>query len=320
MEEKSHIDYDLIAKSLSNNATERENKMLNEWRAAAEENEQEYQALKSIWLATDNQGVVDTEEALSKVLSQVGENADLKNRFSWYAIAAAILFLLTVGSTFWYLSRTDIKHFQTGEQMATMTLSDGSVITLNAASHLEYPDKFDSDTRTVSFTGQGYFSIEGNPTKPFIINTESGEVRVVGTAFEINTKQEEYPLQVTVEEGVVKVSSKSTGSVERVVAGEMARLIRTNELTVEETDNVAPIYWKNKTIRFKRTPLNEVAETLNELIGMEIKLDDQALGSYRLTASFEDEVPDIIMEVIAATLDLELKKEGEVYTLSGKGC
>ncbi len=87
-----------------------------------------------------------------------------------------------------------------------MVLPDGSKVWLNSASSLKYPTVFNGKTREVELTGEGYFEIKENNTRPFIVKTKKVNVTVLGTGFNINAYDDETELATTLVHGSVKVS------------------------------------------------------------------------------------------------------------------
>ena len=61
---------------------------------------------------------------------------------------------------------------------------------LNTNSKLEYPENFDADTREVTLSGEAFFDIERDKTKPFIIHTDLANIEVLGTSFYVNVNQD----------------------------------------------------------------------------------------------------------------------------------
>ena len=110
-----------------------------------------------------------------------------------------------------------------------LVLSDGSQVWLNAASSITYPTAFVGKERKVTITGEAYFEVAKDPTKPFkvFISSTSGkpdgaEIEVLGTHFNVNAYPEEEDVKTTLLEGSVKVS-KGNESV-LIVPGEQARV------------------------------------------------------------------------------------------------
>ncbi|MBO9572895.1 MAG: FecR domain-containing protein, partial [Chitinophagaceae bacterium] len=67
-----------------------------------------------------------------------------------------------------------------------LTLSDGTRVWINAASSISYPTVFTGKTREVNITGEAYFEVAANKTKPFIVKTSTDIIEVIGTDFNVN--------------------------------------------------------------------------------------------------------------------------------------
>ncbi len=86
------------------------------------------------------------------------------------------------------------------------TLPDGSKVWLNAASSLRYPTDFVGDRRHVELSGEAYFEIIGDASKPFIVTSAGQQIRVLGTKFNVSAYPEEGSVATTLVEGAVRVS------------------------------------------------------------------------------------------------------------------
>jgi ferric-dicitrate binding protein FerR (iron transport regulator) len=84
-------------------------------------------------------------------------------------------------------------------------LPDGSRVWLNAASSIRFPTTFTSE-RTITMTGEAYFEVAKDKTKPFKVNVDDkSEVEVLGTHFNINSYGDDGNIMTTLLEGSVKV-------------------------------------------------------------------------------------------------------------------
>ncbi len=89
-----------------------------------------------------------------------------------------------------------------------VSLPDGSMVWLNAASSLSFPVNFTGKQRKVSITGEAYFEIKKNRNKPFIVQAGRQEVEVLGTEFNVNSYQPES-ISTSLVAGAVKVINTS---------------------------------------------------------------------------------------------------------------
>lgn len=69
----------------------------------------------------------------------------------------------------------------------SLQLSDGTRIWLNAGSKLKYPVVFANNLREVEISGEGYFEVEHDETRPFIVKVNGVAVQVLGTSFNISS-------------------------------------------------------------------------------------------------------------------------------------
>ena len=86
-------------------------------------------------------------------------------------------------------------------------LSDGTKVWLNAASSLKYPTQFAAGERRVELTGEGYFEVTKNKTKPFNVITGKQKIEVLGTHFNVNAYPDENAITTTLLEGSVKIAA-----------------------------------------------------------------------------------------------------------------
>lgn len=90
------------------------------------------------------------------------------------------------------------------------TLSDGSVVWLNAGSRLVYPSQFTGDTREVALYGEAFFEISHNAEKPFIVKTSALDIKVLGTQFNVSAYADNNIIQTVLEEGSVAIQKKGS--------------------------------------------------------------------------------------------------------------
>jgi transmembrane sensor len=88
---------------------------------------------------------------------------------------------------------------------ANLYLSDGTRVWLNSGSTLTYSSVFSGRTREVSLAGEAYFDVEKNPAMPFIVHTDSFDIRAVGTIFNIRSYKDADVINTTLIEGKVSV-------------------------------------------------------------------------------------------------------------------
>lgn len=153
-----------------------------------------------------------------------------------------------------------------------VVLPDGSRIWLNAASSLRYPTIFDSYSRKVELSGEGYFEVAKAKNKqggriPFIVKTNNQQVEVLGTQFNINAYEDEKATITTLLEGSVRVSAAG-GSV-LIVPGEHAVLNGTS-LSTGVADMEGALAWKNGFFFFKNADIKTVMRQLSRWYNLDV--------------------------------------------------
>lgn len=165
-----------------------------------------------------------------KIFIQIQQRKKQKERrILFVSIAASLLVLFTIGYNL-------LTGSHGSEQIAwieistpkgvrdSVLLSDGSKIFLNGGSDLKYPRQFTGDTREVSFTGEGYFEIAKNAKKPFLINTELIEVKVLGTKFNLKAYANDISVETMLEEGRVQVKHSASNQILDMKPNELCNL------------------------------------------------------------------------------------------------
>ena len=171
-----------------------------------------------------------------------------------------------------------------------ITLSDGTRVHLNAETRLTYPVCFSSKERIVQIEGEAYFEVNKNKKHPFIVQTETIDVQVLGTHFNVDAYQNNPDVKTTLLTGSVAVSNKSKSVRVILKPNEIAIYNKVEEkLTCKVLENVEDeISWRQGEFIFDDLPLQEIARELSNSFGATIHIADTALQNFRITASFRN--------------------------------
>jgi transmembrane sensor len=191
-----------------------------------------------------------------------------------------------------------------------LILPDGSRVWLNAASSITYPTAFSGKERAVTITGEAYFEIASNKSRPFRVTTGNLVITDIGTQFNVMAYSDEKSVQATLVEGSIKVSKGQAGIVlapgQQAVAGNGSHTIKIiNEANIDEV-----IAWKNGSFQFSNMDLRTIMRQLTRW--------------YDVDVVFEGNTPDIRIggfihkNVSLSTVMEFLKGNGVRYKLEGK--
>lgn len=151
-----------------------------------------------------------------------------------------------------------------------LVLADGSKVWLNAASSIRFPTAFFGAERKVELQGEGFFEIVHNSKQPFVVNVNGAEVRDLGTSFNINGYANEETLQLTLVEGLARISSE--GQTSLVKPGQQALVTYQNEIKVQEV-NVGPfLAWKENKFYFNSMDINTIARQLSRWYDVDVEV------------------------------------------------
>ncbi len=322
---------DLIGKVLAGEATAQEQERVSLWRQQSAENETYFRQLKEIFenaSAVTVQVEFDTDAAWNKVKSQLNKSKDNVipiNRtpyFSPLRIAATIFLVVALSTVIYLKTAPPVQTLAVESEKTTRqdTLPDGSTAYLNKKTELQYEYNPREKTRKVKLKGEAYFSVKHEEKKPFIIEADEILVRDIGTEFNLKAYPDKDTIEIVVTHGEVQFYTQQDPGL-NLKAGEKAIYSkRAKEFYRIEKPDTNTLAYKTKVFSFNNTELQSVVTLLNDVYDSKISLASESLYNCRLTANFKEDNPEIIVEVIAETMGLELTKKDDQLILSGKGC
>lgn len=153
-----------------------------------------------------------------------------------------------------------------------IVLPDGTKVWLNAASSIRYPVAFTGNTREVNITGEAYFEVAADASKPFsVFFSEKSVVEVLGTAFNINAYADEPVAKTTLLRGSIRVNRRQV-----LQPGEQAKIDDQNDMTVNsEADAENAIAWKNGLFVMSSTDLPALFRQISRWYDVEIIMKGQ---------------------------------------------
>jgi transmembrane sensor len=307
---------ELLVKWLADEATPQEQQLVEEWVSSSEANRHYFQHFQLIWNESQKLAAttaVDENKAWQRFQRRVKKTESAPGKiksFGWWRIAASILI---VAGAAWFTSILLEKGSADPEILSIAikevkrdTLPDGSVAVLNKHSELSYPARFKGKTRNVKLRGEAFFNITPNKEKPFIIDINDVQVKVIGTSF--NIRSVNGRTEVIVETGIVQVTKGN--EVIELKAGERISLETVDSTAQKEkSDDKLYNYYISRTFVCDNTPLWKLVEKLNEAYGANIRIGREELRKLPLNVTFADESLNVILNIISETLMIKIIKE-----------
>lgn len=177
-----------------------------------------------------------------------------------------------------------------------ITLSDGTKVHLNSGSTITYPNTFkNTNKRVVQLNGEGYFEVVKNHRKPFIVKTNSLNVRVLGTKFNVSSYKEDTSNSVVLVEGSVAVNTYNNRSPQTLILSpqEKAIIKKTPEKTLDlsksvisKNDMLTAISWKNRNLVFENETFLNISKKLERHFNVSIVSKNEKLNRIQFTGRF----------------------------------
>lgn len=168
-----------------------------------------------------------------------------------------------------------------------LVLPDGTKVWLNAASSITFPTVFTGYQRNVRITGEAYFEVIKDASKPFIVDIdENTAVQVIGTSFNINAYPNDAFASTTLIEGKVKVLVNKGAHAITLEPGERVNTAGNGILKVDKNiDAEEDIAWKKGFFQFTSTPLSKIMKQLERWYDVEFNYSDSSLATSPYTGN-----------------------------------
>jgi len=296
--------------------------------------------IRQVWQEASNKKLLsddESEELLSNIQNRLAENkpVDSPNIGKRYlpAVAASIALLILSAVAIILLNKSNdelangaypslVQKTTKADERNHLRLLDGTEVWLNVNSGLTYQKQFEGDKRLVKLTGEAYFKVAKNPSKPFIIETDRSVTEVLGTEFNLSS----YPgqdINLSVTEG--RVSFRSMGRHESNIAlgaNDLAHLdIETGKL--QKRSNIdTRLYrgWMMEKLVFEDERIDKILAVLESRYLTNISMGDAGIGACTMNITVEHQSLQRLMEMIAISINgkFEMNKNG--ILLIGSSC
>lgn len=273
----------------------------------------------------------DVEAGLSRLKKRIKEDRPAKRvairrQLNWRGMAAAVAMIVVAGlAAYQYAFKTEVTE---GNWQMVMTaagetkevvLPDGSEVSLNANSQLEYWSALaTADTREVRLEGEAFFAVNRRPDQAFRITTEQAEVEVLGTSFNVRAYADEPTTEVEVATGRVAFRSRTAKAETLLNAEEAALLLPNQTIQKEETPSLSRQAWRTHRLVFRGTPLASAAPLIERYYQIEMEWEDQ-LSNCEISGDWQKLPLAQVFELIKGLTGLEVQQTAtNSYRLVGQ--
>lgn len=344
--ERSSLPPELLEKYLNGTASPSEKEAVETWYAALRGqpdylstlSESERQALQ-----------VDTHQTIRARLGLTDDQPKIIPLRPWYSqlwpfasgVAAAVLL---IALTWVMVGRTELFTKQPASvatknvliqvrnrqaRIVSQHLPDSTVVWLHPGAELRYPSVFRGDRREVRFAGEAFFDVAKDPRKPFLIQSGTMQIRVVGTSFNVRAAPRQAVFEVAVVTGKVVVQSLKRSpfapaeSVELLPKQQALYDVTANRLTRQPLpDQARKDFYEPVSIAFTDAPVRDVLRRLESRFDVRFRVTNPAVNACRLTADFAEQPLPVILELLCTSLDATytMSVSDNTIVINSEGC
>ncbi len=195
--------------------------------------------------------------------------------------AATYMFITAKQKEDFYESIEYVHHFTSYGEQEEVTLPDGSKVWLNSGSLLIYPTHFSKTVRKVCLSGEAYFDVAKDADKPFYVDINQLQLKVLGTSFNVSAFPDNPELTTTLSTGKVQVDVNKTG--DKYILKPNQQLVynvKTGMVDIHDVDTKDHGFWRSGAIYINNLGLIEAAKVLERSYNVNIHI---------LTSNYQDQ-------------------------------
>ena len=298
--------------------------------------EEEFELVEQ-WLEKEDNLFEGTEEASETELEPMyeqtmwdafAERADIeiqKIKLWWLGLRLGSAFLLLVTIAFLYtrLNSTQEKitwlTFEVPKgKTGNLLLSDSSEVWLSGGSKLIYPQKFAKKQRELTLEyGQAFFDVRKMKDKPFVVNTDSIKINVLGTRFDVDNNVHSEDVTVALQSGsIVFKTSRKDSYILKPGQSLKYNKLNTSISAVENIETEEIGSWKSGILKFRATKLKEAFQKLEAKYGVSFKVADGDIFNRPITGKFDKMDLKNVLLLLQQSTGLQFSQQADtIYVL-----
>ena len=205
--------------------------------------------------------------------------------------------------------------------LETVTLADGSIVTLNTDSAIEVA--YSADRRTVALLrGQALFDVAHDPDKPFVVRAGNQEITALGTRFDV--RLDSGQVQVALMEGRVAVTEVGVrpggAALDSVILepGQELIAVAGKRSRIEKVQVAQQLRWTQGFVEFDDVPLKDAISELNRYNMRQIVIRDGSIASMRVSGVFKTDDPARFAAIVGELLPVESRDDGDTLVIAAR--
>ncbi|WP_439698544.1 FecR family protein [Mucilaginibacter sp. AW1-7] len=267
-------------------------------------------------------GNTDSDTFQSPANEAVPRIKNTKRRVIQALVAAACLVFALLSFFYWknYSGNYNVKTYQVvaaGRNISKIVLPDGTKVWLNAGSEIFYKTNYGNGNREIRLTGEAFFDVVKDAEHPFIVNTASMRIKVLGTAFNVRSYANDNVSETSLIRGRIELIT-TTGPKQRIILKPAEKLtilnpkhnhnnkdealITLSTLRTAKTDSLpSEAQWLENKLVFDNEYFDEVAKKMERWYGVSISFKNDGLKEKKFSGKFTTESLSTALEALRAT-------------------
>lgn len=317
----------LLYKSLEGTISASEQQSLESWKAQSTDNQTIAKEIEKAWRLSENftttvNADLDKDFAnLQQKLNKTTKVVQMKPKrlYLKYAVAAVAAVLIAFFVNYFFnQTPQNWLAVQATTEVEKIELADGSIVWLNQGAKLEYTSEFGRQ-RLVKLEGEGFFEVTKNPSKPFLVQTPTLEVKVLGTSFNVQESQEEA--SVFVRSGAVNVRPLSLKKgvdlepLDKLIFNKATKKL-TKMIDSKSNDDV----WQSGRLVYENDRLKDIVNGLQNHYGKEFVVDDDTILKCRFTFTFDNKSLQEVLQTLSKVAGFATDERSDYVVLENGVC
>ena len=316
-----------MMKFITNRCSNEELRTVQQWIDESEDNARQLFELERIAmlaesLKTDKHQYDRVWNSINDKISEdkLRHNRLRRIRILRWSAAAAVFIGILLGSIF-ILRQPKVEMIELTADNGTMTITlpDSTKVWLNRYASITYPKTFADDRRIVSISGEAYFEVTHDTSRPFTVDGKWLNVTVLGTKFNFNSSEDKENT-VSLLEGKIEVTPGKNKDGVVLSPGQKVQFNPQNgRMSISQVNTALDAVWHNRLIRFHNATIAEIAADLEELYSVEITIRNSVDNSRTYSGStvYYQSV-DSTLEALSETIPFDFSYHGYGIIISDK--
>lgn len=323
----TQISEELMMNFITNRCSNEELRTVQQWIDESEDNARQLFELERIAmlaeiLKTDKHQYDRVWNSINDKISEdkLRHNRLRRIRILRWSAAAAVFIGILLGSIF-ILRQPKVEMIELTADNGTMTITlpDSTKVWLNRYASITYPKTFADDRRIVSISGEAYFEVTHDTSRPFTVDGKWLNVTVLGTKFNFNSSEDKENT-VSLLEGKIEVTPGKNKDGVVLSPGQKVQFNPQNgRMSISQVNTALDAVWHNRLIHFHNATIAEIAADLEELYNVEITIRTSVDNSRTYSGStvYYQSV-DSTLEALSETIPFDFSYHGYGIIISDK--